>query len=172
MSAPTEENKKPAGIESFLIVAYRSLRGRKSGVSYRERNLIDASAEQISHLAEKFLLITESRLDLTHRFLFRQKDPLPELYFFLFKGRSSARSHPRLWPGLGELYQQEHVLEVAATESLMVHQSGYSGLTILIYRNNIVFVRDQFEILTFNRDENTGKVVEKLTSIKLSPKSS
>src|SRR3990167_6518632 len=56
MSAPTEENKKPAGIESFLIVAYRSLRGRKSGVSYRERNLIDASAEKIKSMAENLSL--------------------------------------------------------------------------------------------------------------------
>ena len=32
MSAPTEENKKPAGIESFLIVAYRALRASNSGL--------------------------------------------------------------------------------------------------------------------------------------------
>src|SRR3990167_4608676 len=30
MSAPTEQNKKPAGIESFLIVAYRSLHPRET----------------------------------------------------------------------------------------------------------------------------------------------
>src|SRR3990167_2167359 len=61
MSAPTEENKKPAGIESFLIVAYRSLRGRKSGVSYRERNLIDASAEKIKTMAKNIKLVAKAQ---------------------------------------------------------------------------------------------------------------
>src|SRR3990167_777129 len=92
MSAPTEENKKPAGIESFLIVAYRSLRGRKSGVSYRERNLIDASPEKIKSMAENLSLTMVQDNSFTS--LLTGVPNIPEqLRFVLFQGKNQKRLH-------------------------------------------------------------------------------
>src|SRR3990167_6226295 len=139
MSAPTEENKKPAGIESFLIVAYRSLRGSKQTSAFGcPKDILNASPEKIEEMKQKacFVQVEFDPAILTQKALKSRSRPTDDttmLFYTSYRNQKINNSASFRVFKPPSNYSLKNLMNLNIRDSFYIHKGGFSGLTVIIY---------------------------------------
>src|SRR3990167_6285639 len=167
MSAPTEENKKPAGIESFLIVAYRSLRGSKQTSAFGcPKDILTASPEKIQHMATNAeFILSENKLQPTEVEGLTQDNG--NMLVFRTASHSRRTKFVQVFPD--EKVSLSSVTSGKVQLSIHLSLSRFLGLTVIIYDCYVVKLQLNDPIVErYYRDE-TGEIKCETTAIPIKP---